>query len=79
MMRRVCDEHGAYDLGAGRTHNHFRSESQLPRHSRLLPRHLLQNFSQLPTQFVEEADATPTTQMVRTVTELQQRFRKLVP
>ena len=29
--------------------------------------------------FVEEADATPTTQMVRTVTELQQRFRKLVP
>src|SRR5438445_6457567 len=65
MMRRVCDEHGAYDLGAGSTHNHFRSESELPRRSRLLPRHLLQNFSQLPTQFVEEADALLTTREPR--------------
>ena len=57
MMRRVCHEDCAQDLGAWRIDDDLVAEAELPRCSRLLPRHLLKRVSQLRTQLVEKPDA----------------------
>src|SRR5439155_10677459 len=57
MMRGVRDEGAAYYVRSWRAHHDFGAEAELPRGSRLLPRHLLKNAAQLSTQFIEETNA----------------------